>query len=182
MFEALLSNPIWIIGLGSLIIVLSVICWTQIADPIGQKISFRIAIFAFLLTAILTAVSFQIETDHERITNTLRTAATAIEENDVARVLTYVHPGAADLKQRAEAVFESFHFEDARVTRIKEITINQDTTPPTAIVEFNVVVELERFGRVPRFVKAYFAKKDDKWLIQDYEHFDATEGFKAKSP
>ena len=74
----------------------------------------------------------------------------------------------------------NYQFEEARVTTVKEISVNLETTPPTAIAEFNVAVSISNNGaRIPvrRFVKVYFMKKDGKWMVRDYEHFDAAAGF-----
>jgi hypothetical protein len=148
--------------------------WTQA----GNKLAAWIAIALLLLTLGLVIVSVQIETDEEKITRMLHDVASALQRN---YVLSHIHPSAASAVQRAQSELPRYKFTEARVTRIKAITVDSSRKPETAVAEFNVIVSLSfdgYNGQVPRFVKLYLAKQDDHWLVRDYEHFEPTAGFR----
>ena len=134
-----------------------------------------------LLTLGLVVLSVQIETDEEKITRMLNDVASALQRNDRDYVVSHIHPTAAATVQRAKAELPRYNFTEARVTRIKAITVDTSRKPETAIAEFNVIVALTLdgySGQVGRFVKLYLAKQDGRWLVRDYEHSEPTAGFR----
>jgi hypothetical protein len=175
--QLVLESPI-AIGIGGLCAAgLAGFLWTQS----GHKAAGWIAIILLILTLGLIALSIQIETDQERITHMLHDVAGALQRNDHEYVLGHIHPQAAVTVQRAKTELPHYQFSEARVTRIKSITVDDSRKPETAVAEFNVVVSLtfDGFsGPVPRFVKLYLSKQDGRWLVRDYEHAEPTAGFR----
>ena len=177
MKELLLESPV-IVGIGGLVLaVLAGLLWTQT----GRKAALATAVVIALATIGLVAVGMQIQTDRETITETLHDVAAALQRNDYQAVFNVMHPSAAAAVARARAELPNYTFTVARVTHIKSIVVDASRKPETAIAEFNVRVELTTQGQkfiVPRFVKVYFSKQDDRWLVRDYEHHEPTAGFR----
>lgn len=172
-FESPLLIGVW----GAAVAGIAGYVWTQT----GHKAAFYSGLGAILLTVILVLVNLQVETNRERIRSVVDSVATALDNNDHTKVFQFIHPNAAEGIARAKAELPRYTFEEARVTRIKSLEVNTQTTPPTAIAEFNVYCEIETQGqkfRVPRFVVVYFMLKDDRWLVHDYEHYEPTAGFR----
>lgn len=178
MQQLFLESP-WTIAVSGLVVVVAcVVVWIQT----GHRVAVACAALGSLITLLLLAICIQIETDREAIKRTINEVAEAIEQNDHARVFSYIHPGAGEGIARARAELPQYEFSDARVTRVKSISVNQETSPPTALAEFNVVVAVRRSGqnvKVARFVKVYFMQENGRWLVRDYEHFEPTAGFRT---
>lgn len=177
MLPYLLENPV-VIGIFGLVIAsAAAVVWTQT----GKSAGLYVAGLAVAITLLLIMLSVQIETDRERIQSTIDEVAEALSKNDYERVYSFIHPGATAAVTRAKAELPNYKFSEARVTRMKSIVVNRNSPPPTAIAEFNVAVTLEFQGqRIPvrRFVKAYFMLDGERWLVNDYEHFEPTAAFK----
>lgn len=177
MIQFVLENP-FVLGAGGLCAAgLAGFLWTQS----GSKAAGWAAIALFLLTFLLVVVSVQVQTDQERISHMLHDVAAALQRNDHTYVLSHIHPQASETVQRAEKELPRYKFTEARVTRIKAITVDSTRKPETAVAEFNVIVALTvdgYQGQVPRFVKLYLAKQGDRWLVRDYEHSEPTAGFR----
>lgn len=177
MVQFLLESPLSIGVVGLSCAVLAGFVWTQTGHKSAAVTAFTMA----LLTLGLVVLSVEVETDQERITRMLSDVASALERNDRDYVLSHIHPQAATTVQRAKAELPRYDFTEARVTRIKSITIDASRQPETAVAEFNVIVGLtfEGFsGKVPRFVKLYLSKHEGRWLVRDYEHAEPTAGFR----
>ncbi len=177
MVQFVLESPLSIGIVGLCCAFLAGFVWTQT----GNKLAAATAGVLALLTLGLVALSVSVETDQERITHMLSDVARALERNDRDYVLSYIHPQAASTVQRAQTELPRYDFTEARVTRIKSITVDASRKPETAVAEFNVVVALalEGYsGKVPRFVKLYLAKQNDRWLVRDYEHAEPAAGFR----
>ena len=179
MSQLLFENAWMLAAFGLTASLVAGFLWLQTAHSAG----FYTAAVCLAITVLLTLVSLQVETDRERIRKVLSDVAEKLRENDHPAVLRFIHPNAVDGLQRAKSELYRFTFREARITRVKSIEVNDRTPPPTAIAEFNVIVRVERDGyavggRIPRFVRVYFMQRDDRWLIQDYEHFEPSQGFR----
>lgn len=177
MVQFLLASPVAIAVIGLCAAGLAGFVWTQN----GNKFAAITAIALVLVTLGLVVVSSQIETEEESITRMLHEVAEGLQRNDREFVFSHIHPQAAATAKRAKAELPRYNFSEARVTRIKSITIDATRKPESAVVEMNVVVALVADGtsiRVPRFVKLYLNKLENRWLVRDYEHAEATAGFR----
>jgi hypothetical protein len=152
---------------------------------VGQLKAVYAAVGLGLLTAILCGLSVWIETDREQIRRTMNEIANALRENDHPKVISFFHPNATMGLQQVQGELPQYEFLDARVTRVRQIAINNTTQPPTAVSEFLAAIEVKlknpslyngpRDAR--RFLKVYWMKKDDRWLVRDYEHFEPMRAF-----
>lgn len=171
MQQFIFENPLWL-GVGGLFVaVVAGVLWTQS----GARSAWLTGLVAVALTAVLVLVSIRVETDREQVKRTIQEVADAVEANDLKRVMSYIHPNAAAGVARAQQELPQYRFREAHMSQLKSIVVNPNSTPPTAVAEFHVIVDLEAEGqhaRFPRFVKAYFVKDNARWLVRDYEHFD----------
>lgn len=177
MVQLLLESPTTIGIVGLCAAGLAGFFWTQT----GQKAAAWLAIGLLILTLGLIAMSVLVETEQEKIRRMLHDVAGALERNEHDFVLSHIHPNASATVQRAKSELSRYTFTEARVTRIKAITIDGTRKPETAVVEFNVVVAMDievlRRG-MPLFVKIYINKHDGRWLVRDYEYSEPTAGFR----
>ena len=181
MSEFLFENPVTIAVTGAALTVVAAITWIKG----GYAAALYSALALFLLTILLVILNLQIQTDREKVEVVMSQVASAVQRNDLQAVLQHVHPSRSPGLNRAKSELPSYKFSEARITGIKKIEVNSDTNPPTAIAEFNVSVSLvargQPFDRIPRFVRCYFLREGDRWLVTDYEHFEPTYGFRLES-
>lgn len=171
-----LESPIWLGMTGGVIVAIAAYVWSQT----GAKSALFAAAGLLVLTILLVMINIQVDTERESVTKLLHEIAAHVEANEYEKVFSFMHEAAGSAVSRARSELENIEFTDARVTRIKDITVNNSTTPPTAIAEFNAVAKLSTrgfAGTVPRFLKVYFRRVDDRWLIYDYEHDAPQAGF-----
>lgn len=177
MQEFFLEQPVLLAICGLLMAGVAFFAWMQT----NHKAALYSTVGLAAATLILVILSIQIETSREQIEKILSQVAALVEKNDNKGVMAYVHPNAVAGVSRFETELPRYKFTQARITRVKDVTVNTDTVPETAIAEFNVfvivVVDGQSF-RVPRFVKVYFRKNNDRWMVNDFEHFEPTAGFR----
>ena len=125
------------------------------------------------VTAALLVVEHVIETPREAVERTLDELAAAIEADDLPGVLTFIAPGANQVRTDAETLMPLVIVERARVTGTPEITVDETTQPPTATVRCQGLAEVTvrqngiRGPYVDR-VTIQFVADGDRWLIEDY--------------
>lgn len=177
--ETILENPMTIVVVGVALSGLLLL----VAANLGQWKLFYAAIALVVLTALVVAISIITETDREILKRTIHEVATALRQNDHQQALSYMHPNATPAIKRAEQEISQYEFHEAHVTSIRSIEVNKSSQPPTAITEFLATMKVSNeraLSGVPvrglRLLKVYWMKRGDRWLIHDYEHFDAREG------
>lgn len=171
------ENPLWLGICGAFVTIVALVLWMQTRARSAAVTAF----VACLLTILLVLVSQRVETDREKLIRTIHEVADAVESNDLERVLRHVAPNAQQGLTRARQELPQYTFREARMTRLKSLLVNRSSTPPTAVAEFSVIVDVGAGGsgtRIPRFVKAYFVEDAGRWLVRDYEHFDAGAAFR----
>lgn len=181
MLELLYEHPL-MIGLGGAAATgLAIFLWVQT----GRKEGLIAGLVCLILTVGLVLISWNVVTDRERITLLLDEVAAALQINDHEKVFSYIHPNAVEGVQRARGELPRYLFTEARVTRVREINVNRQTTPPTANAEFMVVVNVGFQGmqqKLPRLVRVYFMLRDERWMVRDYEHASPTTSGFANEP
>lgn len=155
------------------------------AKQLGDRRLFYAAIGIGFATLILCAISTLIDTEREKLTKTIYDVANAVRANDHQRALDYMHPNATPATQRAKSELARFKFEEAKVTSIRMVTVNESTRPQTATTEFVGRIKVKgdhtyygMEGSGVRLMKVYWMKSGDRWLISDYEHSDVREALK----
>ncbi len=119
------------------------------------------------------AVERSIVTDREAITNTLDTAAEAVEDNDLPRLLSCISPSAERPRNESRWVLERFDVDKAVITNLT-LDINRLTNPPTAHAHFKAIgTGRDRKGEIPyntygQRVVVDLQLEGDRWLVTGY--------------
>ncbi len=131
-----------------------------------------------LLVGVLTLAGFGVErlvvTDREAVTNTLDTAASAVEDNDLERLLGCISSSAQRPRNQSRWVLDRFDVDKAWIRNL-EIDFNYFTSPPTAHAHFQAVgTGRDRKGQVPyntygQRVVVHLRQKGDRWLVTGYD-------------
>lgn len=115
-----------------------------------------------------------IETDKEKVENTLYGAADALCTNVPERVFEYIGPQAENVRRDAEFALERIEVTDATFANLK-IEFNQMTSPPKAMAQFEGIIRFEdrrevfpyQFYKAP--VTVELRKHGDRWLIVGHD-------------
>ena len=169
MLDLLYESPVIVAMVGTALTGLLVFFWIQSA----KRAVLVAAMLCGLLSVGMVVMSVNVVTDRERILLILDEVADALEENNHEVVFGYIHPNAVAAVQRARSELPAYAFSEARVTRVRELSVNKGTVPPTAMVEFTVVVNVALQGmqyRGPRLIRIYMMQSDGRWLVRDYQH------------
>lgn len=149
------------------------------AVQLGQRNLLIAAAGIAALTMSLSVVSHLIQTPREQLIEAIEAVADAVRANDIDLALSFVHPSAKSIQQRARTEMSSYTFLEAKVTSIRSIDINQNSKPATATTEFIARIKVrgdQRMygmeGSTIRLLKVYWLRSGDRWLVNDYEHFD----------
>lgn len=181
MSELLFENPVMIGVAGAMLTLIAAVTWIKG----GYSAALYAALALFLLTILLVIMNIQIQSDREKVEGVIGSVAKAVERNDLDEVLKYVHSTQSAALNRAKTELPNFKFTMARITGIKKIEVDAAANPPSAIAEFNVAVDVTAQGQpyqgIRRFVHCKFLREGERWLVNDYEHFEPTHGFRNDS-
>lgn len=179
--SVILEHPVAILVVGLAVAGLFVFAASKSGDRRFLVSAGLVAIAGLIVGIVATTI----ETEKEKLTKTIYQVAAAVRSNDHDRALTFMHPNASAATQRAKSEISRFKFEDARVTSIQDVSVNDHTKPPTATTEFIAKMTVEGdhtyFGMKfngARLLKVYWMKQGDRWLISDYEHSEVMSAFK----
>ncbi len=126
------------------------------------------------LSLIGVAVERFVVTDTKLVKAVIYDTRTALEANDLGRVLAHVAPEDANTRQRAAQVLDMAEIKELKISYL-EVTINRLTSPPTATAKFNVLVTGRdrhgEFGTVTRPGKLIVKLRCDAagWIITGHE-------------
>lgn len=152
----------------------------------GRRVLLHLAIGLLIGTVLGVVIEQWVVTEREEVTQTLHALAAAVERNDRAAVLSFIHPDAAAIRQRASAEMPIYTFDEVKIKQNLRVEFPEGS-PRRAQAMFNVVVVgrgggLENVRRVPRYVMVEFVEANGQWLVQNYEHDDPRTGFRTASP
>lgn len=136
------------------------------------------AIAGLVFVALIPLAWFiadRVETDSEQIERLIYTLAEAVERNDPDSAVAII--ADPNLESRARLELQNWTFELAKVTRINEIRVSNDTYPPQADIEMMVKVRVTgksdraiQNAQIPRKLLLTMEKDGDDWLITEYQH------------
>ncbi|MBW3597224.1 MAG: hypothetical protein KY475_08110 [Planctomycetes bacterium] len=150
----------------------------------GQRGLLAAVLAAVVILIALIAVERWVVTDREQVEEVLFEIAAAVERNDIDGALSHISPRAAGV-HHASTELRRVEFQDVDIKPNLEIEVFPERSPPTAEARFNVMViltvpELQLHNeRYPRYVEVTFVKDGDRWLVQDYQHYNPTRGMQA---
>jgi hypothetical protein len=175
--ELLFENPLRIIFIG--VVVEAVLGLVLFRTRRGVILWGMIAVLA--LTGIALAVERLVVTERERVEMTIDGITSALEANDLNRVLSYVDPSAVNTRGRATWAMGRIEIQSVSVYRLG-ITINRLTTPMTAKASFfGHVAYRDRRGEIPygnygsRFT-VDLRKDNNRWVVTGHVEEQDAEG------
>jgi hypothetical protein len=131
-----------------------------------------------LIALLLIPVAFYVAsiwvTDREQIRQVVFDAAGAVQSNEPEKAVELI--ASDQYRQQAIGLLRGLHFDRAVVTGEREIRVDSQTFPPTAVVDINVRVEATNRFTVLRRLILDFEKIDGQWKVVSYEHLDPING------
>jgi hypothetical protein len=152
----------------------------------GKKELAAIGLTLAALIPVAWVIAANWVTDRERIEVLIYETADAIKNNDHERALNLI--ADTSIRDRARGELGNFVFDEARVTKIREIKLVDGTFPQEADVDLYVkIVVSQRTGglqdqNVPRRLMLRLQKEGDGWVITDYDHMSPVGGPDVYSP
>jgi hypothetical protein len=162
----LIENPLWIIFFGIIIeAILGIILFRS-----GRGVLLWVMIGVLAITLVGVVVERIVVTERERVEMTIDGITSALEANDLNRVLGYVSAEAMQTRQRVDWALSRIEVQSARVYSL-EISVNQLTSPPTAKATFLGHLNYrDRQGEIPynnygsKF-SVDFRKEGELWVV-----------------
>jgi hypothetical protein len=159
--------PIWVAG-AVLVTMTGVAYW-----QLRSRASLAAMLAVVLGTALLLAYEHFVETPREAVERTLYELADVVESNDVAGTLSYLAPGASQLRQDVETLMPQAKVDKANVVGTPVTTVDRTTSPPRANVACRGFLHatLKRNGMVGGDLTDLvitFVERDGRWLVEDY--------------
>ncbi|MEZ6093199.1 MAG: hypothetical protein R3C03_03025 [Pirellulaceae bacterium] len=177
--NALAENPLYVVLFGMPVVVLLFIFGSIVRD---KRLTFG-GVGALLLMLLLIAYAQVTVTDREAIVNSVYKLADDVRRNDVQGVVDYVSTKRPHTIQRVKSEMPDYIFKTCYVNGIRDVRVQQQTSPPTAEVDFVVFVDVDatkRYdyaGRALRGITLKFEKEaESDWKIVDYSHYDPRSG------
>ena len=178
MASILFEKPLLTAVLGAIAAVVMGFVWLQT----GRRQALYALVLVLLATALGIFVAGWVVTDRERVDAVLRSAARAVEQNDLDALLALVHSDETGIREQIRGEFPHFEFYQVKIKSNLEITFDNPNHPTEAVAKFNVVVTgSERSGfvrdfHVPRYCIVTFRKDGEQWRVYSYQHSDPRDG------
>jgi hypothetical protein len=159
--------PIWVAG--AVLLTMAGVFYWQMRSSAALAAVIAVAAIAGLLLGFERFV----ETPREAIERTLYEMADVVEANDVEGALSYVAPGASQIRSDVETLMPEVRVERANVVGTPVTSVNLSSNPPTATVTCRGFVygTLKRNGMTggePVELVITFVQDGDRWLVKDY--------------
>jgi hypothetical protein len=126
--DFLLENPIGVGVAGGLLVIATGVGWMQT----GKKPVLLACIALLLLTMAGVWASVAIHTDQEQIRDCVYGGASELENNQIERALSRIHPDASDVLQRAKGELSRYEFTSVSIVGFYDLKIDRTTIPHTA--------------------------------------------------
>ena len=143
----------------------------------GKKPALFAGLFLLLLVPSAFALASYWVTDREQISEAIFRTADAVANNDFDRAVRVIEPAQRDKIAAAKSDLMRFHFNEARVTKIRSIDVLANAVPPEAEVDMSVsVVVSDHRGQISdmrvirRVILQFHKSPAGEWLVYDYNH------------
>lgn len=168
------NNPFLLVFLGCVICLAAFVAWIQTGR---REALFALIGLAILFIGLVVAERMMIS-DREAIEAKLAHIARHLQNNNREAVYDAIHPSATEHLAQARSELPQYTFEECRVTKIDELTVNSAAEPRTADVEFYVKAKgsfaqggQTYTGTPVRIVRLKMEKDTDgEWKVKDYSH------------
>ncbi len=177
-----LSEQPWTLLLGGLFLAaLLFFVWTQLYRPV---LLYAIAV-VLLITGALISVERLWVTDRESIVLTLYQIARDIKQDNLPKLLAYIAPEATGIRRLAEFEYHRYQVREVRITKVWEVDVKNDHSPPEGVAKISVIVRGGFRGdevddTAMRYVVVHLRRYDKHWKIFAYEHYPPFEAFRRE--
>jgi hypothetical protein len=128
-----------------------------------------------IVVGLAVAIERVVVTDREQIGDTLEGIASALEANDVERVLSFIDPASSGMRSSVRMALANARISEARVYDLV-VEVSGRSNPPTAQAEFTGRVKGSYRGETGggegmllRKFTVDFRRQGDRWLMTNYE-------------
>lgn len=166
----LFENPIAILSVGAMLVVLATVVHLQMRTRGSLLTVFGVV----LATAALLAVERLVVTPREEVAQTLDDLAKRIAANDLPGVISFIEPGAKQVRADAESLMPLVTVDRAKIIGTPEIAVETAAIPPTATANCQAFVDVtvKQNGLKGPYldrVEIHFVREGDRWLIESYK-------------
>jgi hypothetical protein len=167
----IVEEPLYIAILGVVTLAFLGFAWMQT----GYRSLLHAAIGVAALTVGLLLLEHMVDTEPERIEETLRHIARDVERNDHDAIYAHIYSGAPETLAVARSEFPRYRFDRATIKHNVEITLDTQANPPLARASFHVGVDVQEVAagqvwRTSRYVEVTMRKEGGQWKISEYSH------------
>ncbi|MFN7449460.1 MAG: hypothetical protein ACK56W_11060 [Pirellula sp.] len=173
MNSLLFENPFLVGVIGTIVFAMTIFGWLQTGNPGAGGASIAVA----AITAFLLWLNVWIETDRESVRAMLSVAASEVEQNQLEKLKSRVHPEATERVHLAMSQLPGFKFEQAKITQIHAIDFHMAAARKVAFVRMNVIADAESKGgstagvrgKLAAWIQLELEQMDGKWRVVDCE-------------
>jgi hypothetical protein len=160
--------PIW--AAGAVVLTMALIAYLQLRNT-GAFLAIVVILAVF---GALLLTEYLIVTPREAVERTLYDLADTVEANDVAGALTYIAPGASQIRNDVEHVMPLVVIDKANIIGTPQVEVDETTQPATATVQcrgfFHGTMKQNGMkGGDAAEMTIYFVQEGDRWLVSDYK-------------
>lgn len=160
------TMPIYLVGLV-------LITFFGVAFHSTRKTGAFVGLVIVIALTVSALVMVQlVETPREGVIKTLRATTTALESNEVDRVLSFLADDAAKLRQLVEVNMKSFTVDSAQIYSDVEVELDDEKNPKHASATMQVVVSAthkssgQKGYSKPTRVVVELRRLEKRWVIE----------------
>jgi len=167
----------WQIALGGFFFTLATLWgWVQT----GSQAAFRTGIGLAIATLLLVLFSINSDSPRKEVVRQMDRIMSLVAANRIDEIERMLSPGASPALRDGIAQSRGVQVEKAQITRLHGIDLSPSSSPTTAKVRMNVVVQADVGGAgrdFPQYVEVEFRREGKDWKIFEVFHGEPTIGF-----
>lgn len=164
------ENPLVLILLCWLVAICAGSMWYYVAR---HWLPATLAVVALIASLVLMAVSMWVVTDREKIRQTIRDLAAAVQANDREGVVHWISNSAPETQEKARREMELCSFSQCWVTKIDEIQFESDRQSATVAVMIYCSALHQIHGEGSAMVQLFLEVRldpDQTWRLADFDY------------
>lgn len=167
----------WQIALGGFFFTLATLWgWVQT----GSQAAFRTGIGLAIATLLLVLFSINSDSPRKEVVRQMDRIMSLVAANRIDEIERMLSPGASPALRDGIAQSRGVQVEKAQITRLHGIDLSPSSSPTTAKIRMNVVVQADVGGAgrdFPQYVEVEFHREGNDWKIFEVFHGEPTIGF-----
>lgn len=178
--QYLFENPWPMLLIGAVLLTFSGVMYFT-TRSIGSFVAMVMVVVLTLCGLVMEQIVY---TQRELVESTLAGITDAAEDDDLARVLTFLSPTATRTRAMAEKLMPELDIEKANIMSEIDITLDDERDPHQATAKFRGFFHAKHksgfAGGRPFPVTVELVREDNRWLIEDFRSDDDFEAQAAK--